>query len=340
MLIEFFKEHISYNNRKQLANTRNKMNSWFNKVIDVLLIPFISPAILILKYYRNNSLNNFPLSKKVLLRIGVFPIIDHYYEPLFNKKHLRYSLRKDRKLPGIDFNDNEQLKILDCFNYNDELLKIPINKRSDNLEYYYNCGIFTYGDAEYLYNIIRHFKPKKIIEIGSGYSTLMAKNATKKNKEELVNYDCEQICIEPFQHEWVKDAGADLIKKNVENIEHIFFKSLKENDILFIDSTHIIRPQGDVLYEYLEILPTLNKGVIIHIHDIFTPKDYPDTWVGENFWNEQYLLEAFLSCNKDFRILGAANYLSHKYHDFFSSKCPMYKNHPEAEPGSFWIIRN
>ena len=78
---------------------------------------------------------------------------------------------------------------------------------------------------------------------------------------------------------WLKDIGVELIRKKVENIDLDFFQKLEENDILFIDSSHIIRPQGDVLYEFLEILPSLKKGVYIHIHDIFTPRDYPNHWL-------------------------------------------------------------
>lgn len=295
---------------------------------------------ILFKYFRKHSLKNFPFTKRILLKVGVFPILDHYYEPLFNHKHLRYSLRLNRSLPGIDFNDNEQLEILEKFNYNNELLEFPIEKKHDAIEYCYNTGAFLSGDAEYLYNMIRLFKPKRIIEIGSGSSTLMAKNSIEKNKNENSDYICEQICIEPYEQPWLEQMRVQVIRKNVETIELNFFSSLEKNDILFIDSSHIIRPQGDVLFEYLEILPSLNEGVIVHIHDIFTPKDYLDEWFSENFWNEQYLLEAFLSFNKSFRIIGATNYLSHKFNKQFSEKCPIYKMQTGREPGSFWIIKN
>ena len=94
-----------------------------------------------------------------------------------------------------------------------------------------------------------------------------------------------------------------------------FFAKDKKNDILFIDSSHIIRPQGDVLFEYLEILPILNPGVVVHIHDIFSPKDYLDNWIINDhlFWNEQYLLEAFLSFNNNSPFIdGLLNALKNK----------------------------
>lgn len=118
------------------------------------------------------------------------------------------------------------------------------------------------------------------------------------------------------------------------------FRQLEANDILFIDSSHVIRPQSDVLTEYLEILPILSPGVLIHIHDIFTPYDYLDHWLIDEvkLWNEQYLLEAFLSCNPQFEIILALNYLSHRHPAMLAEKFPMLRGQVEqAEPRSFWI---
>ena len=249
------------------------------------------------------------ISYKIFMKLGVFPILDNYYEPLVNPhKHLTNFLWKARPLAGIDLNIEEQLSILEKFNYQDELLNFPTEK-NDVLEYYYNNGLYEAGDSEYLYCFIRQFKPKRIIEIGSGNSTLMARNAIRKDNLDIENYSCKHICIEPYEMPWLKDIGVELIREKVENIDLDFFQQLEENDILFIDSSHIIRAQGDVLYEFLEILPSLKIGVFIHIHDIFTPRDYPNHWLLDKhlLWNEQYLLEAFLSNNSDFKIIGSLN---------------------------------
>lgn len=134
----------------------------------------------------------------------------------------------------------------------------------------------------------------------------MAQKAIFKNKKINSNYECEHICIEPYEMPWLEKLDVKVIRDKVENLDVSFFKSLNKNDILFIDSSHIIKPQGDVLFEYFEILPVLNKGVIVHIHDIFSPRNYLKEWVLEThmFWNEQYLLEAFLNSNKNWRIVG------------------------------------
>lgn len=123
----------------------------------------------------------------------------------------------------------------------------------------------------------------------------------------------------------------------MEEIDKNIFSELGENDILFIDSSHIIRPQGDVLMEYLEILPVLNKGVLVHIHDIFTPRDNIDSWLYDTirFWNEQYLMEAFLSCNNNYQVFLAVNYMTRNHFNLMSARCPVLREN--AEPGSFWI---
>lgn len=279
------------------------------------------------------------ITDSVFMKLGVLPIEDHYYQPMINpKRHLKKSLREDRNLPGLDLNIKDQLSLLSKFNYNEELLEFPLEKY-DKLGFHYNNGSYESGDAEYLYNMIRSFKPTRIIEIGSGHSTLMAQNAIKRNKNENPNYSCDHICIEPYEMPWLKNINVKLKRELVENIETNYFQILGENDILFIDSSHIIRPQGDVLFEFLEILPTLNFGVIVHVHDIFTPKDYLDNWIKNEhrLWNEQYLLEAFLSCNNEFKIIGALNYLSHNHKKEFEEKCPIFSKQKDREPGGFWI---
>ncbi len=278
---------------------------------------------------------------KIFMKLGILPVLDHYYQPMINpKKHLTKSLRDDRELQGIDFNAEEQLDLLAKFNYNEELLKFPLSKKKD-IEFYYDNGSYCSGDAEYLYNIVRHFKPNRIIEIGSGNSTLMVRNAVTANKLDNSNYKCNHICIEPYEQPWLEKIEIELIREKVENIDKSFFQKLESKDILFIDSSHIIRPQGDVLFEYLELLPTLKSGVLIHVHDIFTPKDYLNDWVYENhfLWNEQYLLEAFITYNSEFKIIGALNYLTHNYRKEFAEKCPIFAKQQGREPGAFWMIK-
>jgi hypothetical protein len=139
---------------------------------------------------------------------------------------------------------------------------------------------------------------------------------------------------------WLEQLPLTVVRKKVEDINLQFFSDLDKNDILFIDSSHIIRPQGDVLFEFLEILPSLKKGVIVHIHDIFTPKNYLKQWLEKEvrFYNEQYLLEAFLTHNSQWKIIGALNYLHHNYFENLKAIAPSVTS--EREPGSFYIQRS
>jgi hypothetical protein len=132
-------------------------------------------------------------------------------------------------------------------------------------------------------------------------------------------------------------SGITVIRKQVETISSEFFKTLEANDILFIDSSHIIRPGNDLLFIYFQILPILQKGVLIHIHDIFTPRHYPQEWLTKKmrFWNEQYLLEAFLYNNEGFKILFALNHLVKT--DYSAVKEILIHLKTDSEPSSFWM---
>lgn len=308
------------------------------KLLDLLIFPFVIPAALLLKVVRILGVNRLPLCKKMLLSIGIFPIRNHYYEPQFDYRSLSSPLSQDRCLPGINWNLDKQLHYLTSFSYSQELENLP-DKPTKELEYYLNNRKFDAGDSEYWYQVIRHFKPQKIFEIGSGFSTLMAIKAIKANKLEDPNYQCQHICIEPYEMPWLESTGVEVIRERVEDMDVKFFTELGEKDILFIDSSHMIRPQGDVLHEYLEILPILNKGVIVHIHDIFSPKNYPSQWLENQvkFWNEQYLLEAFLSENQSWEIIGALNYLKHHHYEQLKSVTPNLESY--NEPGSFYIMK-
>ncbi len=156
-------------------------------------------------------------------------------------------------------------------------------------------------------------------------------------------YRCRHVCIEPYDMAWLEELrDVEIVRELVEEMDRSLFASLEANDMLFIDSSHMIRPQGDVLCEHLEILPALKRGVFVHVHDIFTPRDYPAIWVKDQvrFWNEQYLVEAFLTGNRDFKIVGALNFLKHHHADEIKRRFPLLAAEFDAcEPASLWIVR-
>jgi hypothetical protein len=315
------------------------------RVAEILSFPVLLLSGTYLKILRSVGLSRLAFSRDMLTKLGVFPIIDHYYEPLFNPAHLSAPLDTDRQIGGLDMNEVGQLQLLSEFRFEEELrefgsfaYKAPVGGHGPNT---YFCG----GDADFYYSIIRLRKPKRIIEIGSGYSTLVALQAIKKNRMEDPSYTCEVTCIEPYSNNWLDQLGIRVLRQRVENVDLGFFSSLDAGDILFIDSSHMIRPQGDVQFEYFQILPALSKGVLIHIHDIFTPKEYPDDWflIDRRFWNEQYLVEAFLCFNREFRIIAALHFLFFNHLTVLQCHLPHLEEFPaklrSLTPGSLWLER-
>ena len=221
----------------------------------------------------------------------------HYYEPLPDFRAITAEqISRRRTYPGIDFRWEEQLRLLgELARYRNEL---------DDLSFDFANDFFSGLDAAVYYSLIRHLQPQRIIEIGGGYSTQIAATALAHNGKGRLT------CVEPYpEARLTTETGVEIIKKRVEEIEVDFFAGLDTNDILFIDSSHAVKFGSDVCYEFLEVLPRLNPGVWIHVHDIFFPHDYPAEWLLDRrlALNEQYLLEAFLAFNKSF-VPQLANY--------------------------------
>lgn len=249
----------------------------------------------------------------------------HYYEPLpdFRSITAEQTTRR-REFPGIDFNWDDQRALLNELTaYHHEL---------STLEFDFDNAFFSGFDAAVYYSLIRHLKPQHIIEIGGGYSTQLAAKALARNGAGRLT------CIEPYP-ERLNGAGpnVELIQKPVEEIDVDFFSCLTANDIVFIDSSHTVKFRSDVCYEFLELLPRLRPGVWVHVHDIFFPHDYPAEWLIERrlALNEQYLLEAFLSFNHQFRVT-LANYWLCLDHAARASKLWTAQ---KSGCSSFWLQR-
>lgn len=215
----------------------------------------------------------------------------HYYEPLPDFRSITAEqISRRRSYPGIHFAWESQFALVDALTgYRDEV-------RSLNFDF--ENVFFSGFDAVVYYALIRHLRPKRIIEIGGGHSTQIAAQAIERNGAGRLT------CIEPYPEDRLLNAklNLELIQRRVEEIDVEFFLSLEANDILFIDSSHTVKFGSDVCYEFLEILPRLKPNVWIHVHDIFFPHDYPADWLLKRrlALNEQYLLEAFLTFNENF----------------------------------------
>ena len=305
--------------------------------LDLILVPIIFFSGIFLKFYRKVGSKRFPINTNLLKKIGVFPIIDHFYEPFFNHKTLTEDFSKKRNLPSIDFREQEQLDLLKSFKFQKDFQSF-LDSEADLKtlrSFSITNGSYGAGDAEILFNFVRLKKPTKIIEIGSGNSTKVIEAALKLNIKEGSNP--KFTCIEPYKP-WLKSTEhIKILRSKLEQTSLDWTKELSDGDFLFIDSSHMIRPQGDVLYEYLEIIPTLNPGVFVHVHDIFSPRDYPETWLKTDvkFWNEQYLLETLLSNSNRYKVIASLNYLAKDYFEELKKVCPHLN--AKHEPAAFYF---
>ena len=240
------------------------------------------------------------------------------------------------ELVGIDMNESAQLNLLGSFSkFRDEYQQFPTGKTGVHNQFYLGNRLFDRTDALVAYCMIRHFQPRLIIEVGSGFSSLVLGQAAAKNKNSGL------ICIEPFPREFLREdfpGLQSLIEKKVQDIDLEFFSQLDPGDILFIDSSHTVKIGGDVNYLFLEVLPRLRPGVIVHVHDIFLPFEYRRDWVLDEFrfWTEQYLLQSFLTFNSEFEVLMANYYLNHYHQDQLKATFPDLSS---WVGGSFWMQR-
>lgn len=306
-------------------------------VLDPAMAPLSALSALQLRWVRRLGLASLPRTASALRRVGIFPVRDHYYEPMINPGHLRHPLDEVRDLPGIDLRIRHQLELLGQLRYGDELQRIPVTGGPGRFGW--ENGTYFWYDAQFLYSMIRHLKPGRIIEIGSGNSTLIARMAIARNTEEDAAYACDHVCVEPYEMPWLEGTGARIVRRRVEELDPTFFTDLGRNDILFVDSSHMVRPQGDVLFEIQRVLPRLAPGVVVHVHDVFTPRDYPADWLVRKqlFWNEQYVLEAFLAMNPRFEVLAALNHLAVEHPEALRRALPVQKPDGPTRPSGFWI---
>ncbi len=313
-----------------------------HRMLDLLNLPFAACAALLARAQARLGPERLPWSYRVWDRIGVSPLPFHYYQPLVRAELLdeRHFTTADA-LRGIDWDAQAQLELLASFHYQQELAGVPqAQPPGDSRAFYYDNPSFGPADAEMLYNMVRHFKPRRVIEIGSGHSTRMLRQALQANR--AGGAAATHTCIEPYEMPWLESLGVDeVIRSRVEQVDPALFQSLAAGDILFIDSSHVVRTGGDVVFEYLRILPELKPGVLVHVHDIFLPYDYPREWVigKRRLWTEQYLLQAFLAFNPAFRILAAVNFLALHHPRTLGQACPTFARQGKGGHGSFWIQR-
>lgn len=288
-----------------------------------------------LPYVRALYKENLTLKKNAYFPSG------HYYSVVIDVEAIKKREKEIWKnenvdaIEGINLYTENQLQLAKDFTtyYNEMPFK---EEKTTDLRYNFDNSFYSYTDGIVLYSMLRHFKPKQIIEIGSGYSSALALDTNSL----FFNNEIKLTFIEPYPerlYSLISDndkKSTTIIESDVQLISLEIFEKLNAGDVLFVDSTHVAKTGSDVNYILFEILPRLKSGVLIHFHDIFFPFEYPRNWVFKGMnWNEDYFLKAFLMYNNSFEIKFFSNYLHLHHRQAFENMPLCYKN----SGGSLWI---
>lgn len=222
-----------------------------------------------------------------------------------------------------------------CLAFSTEFNPPLVGDEETCMKFFWQNGQFSYSDAMSYYCFARMARPANIVEIGSGFSTLIALEAIEKNRAGTVH------CIEPFPRDFLKkDNRLTLHTVKAQDIQPEFLNDiLRDNDILFIDSTHTVKTGSDCLHIYLRLLPALRRNIFVHVHDVFLPFGMPQGWLLDRqiFWTEQYLLLAFLIDNSKASVLYGSTYNA-KWNSLLMDKFMGGKYPPGG--GSLWFRYN
>lgn len=270
----------------------------------------------------------------------LFPI-GHFYSPMYDLREIEASRARiwpevPRETLDIDWREHEQLALCNQVFAAQEPLLLRTDAPRDPTEYWCGNDQFPPLDAWVLAAMLRHLHPKRMIEVGSGFSSLVTARINREEFGESMIF----TCIEPYPRDFLRDVGGISILRSefIQETPLNAFEDLGDKDVLFIDTSHTIKTGGDVTWIFHEIIPRLKKGVVVHVHDFFLPEEYPETWVREGRgWNESYLVRSFLSYNNSFCIVWASRFML-LYHlsDVTNAFRLSRKVHPA---GSLWFQR-
>jgi hypothetical protein len=244
-----------------------------------------------------------------------------------------------RELPGIESRVPEQVALAEVFrSYYADQPWTPEGGQPDR-RYRFENDQFSYSDALFLHFMMRHVKPHRIVEVGSGHSSAAMLDTSELFLDDAVEFTFidpypERLMsvLRPTDHERIR-----ILEVPVQDVPLEEFDQLEANDILFIDSTHVSKTGSDVNWIYFEVLPRLANGVYVHVHDIHFPFEYPREWVMEGrAWNEAYLLRAFLQFNSTFEIVVMNTALERFQQAWFHEHMPLCLKNPG---GSLWLRR-
>jgi len=242
----------------------------------------------------------------------------------------------ESEIQCIDLNEKKQLSLIHDLQVYFKIFPYEPQEKT-GYRYYYNNRMFQQTDGLILFSIILHFKPQRIIEIGSGFSSAIILDIN----EHFISKKMQISFIEPFTDrlfsllQKTDFDNVEIINKRIQQVPLNKYDDLTDGDILFLDTSHILKTGSDTSFWLFNILPRLKKGVIIHIHDIFYPFEYPKEWIiQQKCYNELYFIRAFLMNNDSYEILLFNSWLSQKHNNWFEKHAPFCSG---TEGGSLWI---
>ncbi|MDA8018190.1 MAG: class I SAM-dependent methyltransferase [Thermoanaerobaculia bacterium] len=268
----------------------------------------------------------------------------HFYSPVVNPADVER--RRHRIWPesptvhGIDFGETSHRRVLTeifprfigDYDYPDEA---PAGD-GETTGFFSGNSAFGWLDSRALFVLLRHWQPRRLIEVGGGYSSLLIADVNQR----FLSGSLAITTIEPYPPTFLQRGldGGELLEERVEDVPTKVFERLESGDVLFIDSSHVAKTGSDVNFLIFEILPRLAPGVKIHVHDIFLPHDYPASWVLEEnrSWNEQYMVRALLMYSRAFRVVFGCSYAAHRFPDLVAEALADGR---VLGGGSLWIER-
>ena len=273
---------------------------------------------------------------------GAYPA-GHFYSPIPSKNDvLEYTKSKSlpkMELQGIELNKEGQFKLLEEFTKFYEDIPFP-ERQTSGFRYYYENIYYSYSDAIFLHSFLRKYKPKRIIEVGSGFSSAVILDTVDR----YFSFRPDISFIDPYPERLRSLLNKEdenyvrIIEEKLQKLQLDFFTSLEAGDLLFIDSSHVVKCNSDLHFLFFNIIPLLKKGVFVHFHDVFYPFDYPSDWLNEGrYWNENYFLRAFLSNNSEWDICFFNTYVSLAFNEFIKKNMPLCVRN---SGGSLYIQRN
>jgi hypothetical protein len=262
----------------------------------------------------------------------------HYYSTIPSTHEVSLSLKNKRSdtLDGISTNDAGQIELLKQIAARRHLIQPISVAKEAGKRYFSSNDQYGSGDAIVLSLMLNHIKPRRVVEIGSGFtSALMLDFNEFSRAQDPISFTFIEPYPDRLQSLLIGNESASIIKDYVQNVSLSVFDSLTEGDVLVIDCSHVSKVNSDVNHIYHKIIPRLNRGVWVHIHDMFFDFEYPAEWLQSGiYWNEQYLVRSFLQYNSEWIIEFFSDYLHKKHRDIMQQLLPEY---PGNGGGQLWI---